>query len=280
MTNSLKLYLIECPGVPEHAEEIAGTGKIGPTPRPLPRVRSLVVEAAGSLVLVEPGLSTFDWLAPRRRANRWLPWSRSLARDGRDIVRQRLERNDLSPDRVEHIVLTHTHPESMGGVSDFPLARIHALTDPRLAKGRSHSHHLPQLAQGNQYVAPSQELVLWHGFRAHRLAIPSLEVYLLEMPGHTAHHAGVLLSQGAGYVLHLGHAVQSLDDLLNPARHSANPSWLQMFRQERPFSALLTYQSIRALVRHPPGPLTILASSGATARLSLGPGPHPDLVVL
>lgn len=235
-----------------------------------------MAEVGESLVLIEPGLGTLDWLAPRRRIGAWVARRRVRGAEARNTVRQRLERHELSPDRVAHIVLTHTHPDSMGGVSDFPSACVHSLSDPREDR---RADRLPQLAHGNRYVAPSQNVELWHGFRARRLAIPNLEIFLLEMPGHTVRHAGVLLRLGTGYLLHLGHAVRSLDDLL-ASTSMPKPSWTAVLRQECPFSALLTQEKLKTLVRSPPGPLTVLASAGATARLSLGPPPYPHLVML
>lgn len=238
-----------------------------------------MIERGDSLTLVEAGLGVFDALAPRRRLQRFLLPPAHPSR--RRTVRQALERAGLSPDNVEHIVVTHLHRDNIGGISDFPLAKIHARPGSAVtALFEARRAAVPQLALGNRYVPPRPELTDWYGFRAHRVDIDAAELLLIDLPGHTLDHAGVVVRLDSGYVVHLGHALLSLDELLMPKLAVGAKNWARLWEDERPFAALETRERLRRLARDPKSPLTFVSGRGVDKILSLGPHPFPSIEIL
>lgn len=246
---------------------------------PQPTLRSLAIEQDGVLILVEAGLSVFDSLAPRRRLGR-LRLPRAKAATIR-TVRQRLEQRGMSPDRVTHIVATHLHRDSIGGISDFPSAKVHAWPGPETTRVfRSASGATPALAHENRYAPPHPEQTKWYGFPAHRLRTEGLEIHLIGLPGHTREHAGVVVRLQTGYVVHLGHALLSLDELLRPNLPADARQWARLLSDERPFQAISTRDELRRLAQHPPTTLSLVSGRGKDTLLSLGPHPHPSIEIL
>lgn len=274
----MKLYLVESGGVAEWPAPVVRSLD-GPTKAPQSTLRSLVIARDGALVLVEAGLSVFDSLAPRRRLG--LRFS-NLSSANFPTIRARLEQRGLSPDRVTDIVVTHLHRENIGGISDFPTAKIHAWPGAeatRLFQSATVAT-TPAFAPDTRYVAPESEQTLWYGFPAHRLDIESLEIHLIGLPGHTREHAGVVVRLQGGYAVHLGHALLSLDELLLPRLPADARQWARLLSDERPFEAMTTRDRLRQLAQHPPTTLSFVSGRGKDSLLSLGPHPHPSVEIL
>jgi glyoxylase-like metal-dependent hydrolase (beta-lactamase superfamily II) len=240
-------------------------------------LRSLVVETARSIVVVEVGLGLFDWLAPTRRLgllHRWRlpPVSR------RRVLRQQLENHGLCSDRVEHIVLSHVGPDNIGGLNDFPSASVHAWECPAVDRlFLASARPAPQVAHLPRYVPPSRVGADWYGWTTRQLAIDGLEIHLIELPGYALGHAGVLMRYEGGFVLHLGQAVTSLEELLARTAPSDRPRWSRIVRDAQPFQGLITRDRLRRLIRRPPTTLTVVAAHGRTAQISVGPTPYPRI---
>lgn len=269
-----KLQLVESHGLEQRCASISGLGKIDPTRRPSPILRTLVVEQAERIILVDPGIGLFDWLAPSRRLGIGAGLRLRQVRAARPPLRPLLEQRGLSPDRVTDIVLTHAHLDVLGAMSDFPQARVHAL--PSVAQ-RLLDGSLPQAAHHQSFVRPLEAASLWHGFKSHRLQLAGVELALLELPGHTEDHAGVLVSSGNGFVLYLGGAINALDELMAQVPPAGFCQWMRLLRDARPFASLVTRDRLRSVVRRPPCALTFVLARDATPRFSVGPGPYPSI---
>jgi len=270
LPTQLNLDLIETQGL--HAGWIgkSGLNKIGPTRRPWPQHRSLVVEYGGKFILIDPGLGLFDWVAPVRRLG--VGAGRLIASRPRpQTLRPLLEQRGISPDQVTDVVLSSLRRDVCGAVSDFPHARVHALCPPR------HEQALPQFAHQPQYVPPLEPKLDWHSFKSRRANLEIASIHLLEMPGHRECQAGVLIESANGFVLYLNQSIASLDELTAPTPPSGLAQWARLLTETRPFEALLTRERLRRLIRHPPSALTLVMSGGPTAQVSVGPTPHPSI---
>jgi hypothetical protein len=98
----------------------------------------LVVETDNGLVLIDSGFGSHDGL---HRAKRVGP-TRHLIRplfDHRETAAHQVERLGLRPDDVRHIVITHFDVDHIGGLSDFPSAKIHVTAAEALGAIRSPS---------------------------------------------------------------------------------------------------------------------------------------------
>lgn len=108
----------------------------------------------------------------------------------------------VDPESVTHVVLTHLHPDHIGGVARFPHARFllsagiaGALARPRLRDGLLR-RLLPEWFPG----ADSRVIEEFrHGPHGFRIADPFGDgsVLVVDLPGHARGHVGVLFERRA-----------------------------------------------------------------------------------
>jgi glyoxylase-like metal-dependent hydrolase (beta-lactamase superfamily II) len=173
--------------------------------------RCLVVETDEGLVLVDTGFGTADVENPWARLSAVTVLGNRPARDHGLTALARLRFMGLNPADVRHIVMTHLDFDHAGGLTDFPQASVHAHATEVLAarerKGpkarmRWRPEQLSVTIHGAKEMAGD-----WFGFTTVTGAGMPNGFRLVELPGHSDGHCGVLIETGAGWVLHVGDAV-------------------------------------------------------------------------
>lgn len=172
----------------------------------------LLVETDNGLVLVDTGFGSHDCADPGRRVGtfRHVSHPRLLHIE---TAAHHVESLGFQSDDVRHIVITHFDLDHIGGISDFPHAKIH-LTAAE-ARGAIHApsfrerlrYRNPQWAHGPKLVEHGQGGEPWRGFAAAR-PLDEIDpgIVLPPMPGHTRGHAAVAVDAGYRWVLHCGDA--------------------------------------------------------------------------
>lgn len=185
---------------------------------PVP-TRCLLLELDDRLVLVDAGLSTADVADPHRRLGRaWVIASRPTLDPNACAARQ-VEALGLRVEDVRDVVLTHLDLDHVGGVSDFPDARIHVSAieaDAARASVRRHgaqrARYRSRLWRDNDLHEHPAGTSTWQGI-AGCVPIPGLEerVLLVPLPGHSVGHHGVAIrvqgNQTDRWLLHAGDAL-------------------------------------------------------------------------
>lgn len=172
----------------------------------------LLIETAGSLVLVDTGLGQQDIAEPRRRLGPFFPaLLRPKFRRGETAIEQ-VRALGYDPRDVRDIVATHLDLDHVGGLADFPDARVHVYkpelgpaTHPSLRD--SARYRTVQFDHGPKWVVHEEQGESWFGFDSIR-ALPGLtdDVLMVPLTGHTRGHAGVAVKQGERWLLHCGDA--------------------------------------------------------------------------
>jgi hypothetical protein len=261
--------VIESRGLLSWPSAISGAIKIDPTAGPLGLLRCLLVELSATRVLIQVGLGIFDQLAPLRRLGPQRARAPLLIQRPFG-ARQQLEARGIASDGVGHIIATHSQSEDFGGINDFPNAVVHALPN------RAWRRFSERFADASQRVAaPLRAACVMNGFKAHRLEIPELEAYLVEFSDGPDASAGVLLKFDGQSVLHVGDAIDSLDELTDGPLQMKD--WLSLAFARRPFQRLLIQQRLRRWAETTSESLTLVAARGATAQLVFGPPPSIQL---
>jgi glyoxylase-like metal-dependent hydrolase (beta-lactamase superfamily II) len=116
-------------------------------------------------------------------------------------------------DDVRHVITTHFDIDHIGGIADFPTARIHLTAAEAFGalKGptrRERFRFRPgQWAHGPKIVEHDPSGEKWRGFAAAKeLDAISPGIVLVSLPGHTRGHACVAVDAGHRWVLHCGDA--------------------------------------------------------------------------
>lgn len=173
----------------------------------------LLIEVGDELVLVDAGLGRADVADPRGRLGAtFMAMARPRLDQSATAIAQ-IEALGLDPRAVRHIIVTHLDLDHIGGLSDFPHAKVHVMrAEHDQAKAGLTLHdrqrYRPvQWAHGVDWVLHETQGESWRGLQAVR-ELPGLppEILLVPMVGHSAGHAAVAVQGPDGWLLHCGDA--------------------------------------------------------------------------
>lgn len=226
----------------------------------------LLIETPSSgLVLVDTGLGTQDYADLTSRLTRSFVYG--YARPRRDpalAAINQIRALGFDPADVRHIVMTHMDLDHVGGLSDFPRAKVHLhsaelkqCTERRTFKDKH--RFLPAMwAHGLDTEVYDQGGEPWFGLEAVRQlrGLPP-EILMVPLFGHTLGHCGVAIHATSGWILHAGDAYFDPREVKGTERQCA---WLVGLFQE----ANQTNRSLRL---------------GTQARLRAFTAAHPEVEV-
>lgn len=187
-------------------------GSLRPLGTPAMVCHVLLVESDNGLVLVDTGFGTLDCEDPGRFGH----LRRRLIRpalDRAETAAHQVERLGFERSDVRHIIVTHFDADHIGGLADFPDARVHVTTAEAFGAMQSRAiqnrirFRPPQWAHGPKLVEHDVDGESWRGFAAAKeLTEIGPGFVLVSLPGHTLGHACVAVDAGQRWLLHAGDA--------------------------------------------------------------------------
>jgi glyoxylase-like metal-dependent hydrolase (beta-lactamase superfamily II) len=195
----------------------------------------LIETDAHGLVLVDTGFGKHDLEDPKARLGGSFARFVRPERDLAQAAISQVEARGFSPDDVRHVVLTHMDLDHVGGLVDFPAARVHVhavehadAMAQKSAKNRQRYRpvmwaHAPEFRTYSDLGEP------WHGFAAVRQLddLPP-EILLVPLAGHTRGHTAVAVHGADGWLLHAGDAYFSRGEV--HAEKRQGPPLLRAFQ--------------------------------------------------
>jgi glyoxylase-like metal-dependent hydrolase (beta-lactamase superfamily II) len=220
----------------------------------------LVETPSNGLVLVDTGLGTLDYARMTSRLSKSFVYGyANPKRDASLAAINQIRSLGFDPRDVRNIVMTHMDLDHVGGLSDFPNAKVHLhaaelrqCTERRTFKDKH--RYLPKMwAHGLDARTYDIEGEPWFGFEAVRdlEGLPP-EILLVPLFGHTLGHCGVAIQSRAGWLLHAGDAYFDPREIKQPERECA---WMVGLFQA-------AVQTDRALRLHNQARLRALAAAG------------------
>ncbi|WP_162959059.1 MBL fold metallo-hydrolase [Micromonospora tulbaghiae] len=230
--------------------------------------RCLLIELDGQLIAVDTGIGCADIGFPQRRLGEdWIAQVEpALDRD--ETLKARVISLGRDPRDVSDVILTHHHRDHVGGLADFPLARVHATTECRLAVEKGDGRVMSvsaQWAHDVTWASPPAPAPHWRGQFSWTLEGLPASIRLVALAGHSPGHAGVLVdeaTQGQS-LLHVGDAVYHHAQLTctAPPAVEAFAASIQhdqaaRLHTQRLLAKLAVDESVRLVSSHDPTPVS------------------------
>ncbi len=172
----------------------------------------LLLEAARGLALIDTGFGSDDIADPGKRIGTYRHVIRPSL-DPEETAIAQVRRLGFDPADVHDIVLTHFDADHIGGLSDFPDARVHTTADEWAGASQRGSwlertrYRPSQWAHAPKLITYGAGGETWRGFSAAtQLAGIDDGVVLIPLPGHTRGHAAVAVDDGQRWIFHAGDA--------------------------------------------------------------------------
>ncbi|WP_309646909.1 MBL fold metallo-hydrolase [Nocardioides sp.] len=167
----------------------------------------LLVERDEGLLLVDTGFGTTDLQQPRRLGQPFRAVVRPVL-DPAETATARITALGLDPADVTDVVLTHLDLDHVGGIGDFPRARVHvhateleAALHPTLKEKARYV--AGQWSHDPTWVRHREGGDAWFGLES--VAAVGDDVLIVPLHGHSRGHSGVAVRRPDGHwLLHAG----------------------------------------------------------------------------
>ncbi|KAA2261159.1 MBL fold metallo-hydrolase [Solihabitans fulvus] len=175
----------------------------------------LLLETDGGLVLVDTGLGRNDVDRPHETLGETFLGRAQPVLTAEETAAHQIAALGHSPDDVTDIVVTHLDLDHIGGLPDFPNARVHVhAAEYRAAMAAPGAHpedrtrYRPaQWAHRPHWVTyETRRDDSWFGFDAIELDGLPPEILLVPLGGHTSGHSAVAVRDTDRWLLHAGDA--------------------------------------------------------------------------
>ncbi len=181
-------------------------GLLHAPPNPAASCHCLLLETKTGLILVDSGIGLYDIAEPEKRVGQPAIEAAGFQfREDLTAIRQ-IEKMGYPVSAVTDIILTHADPDHVGGLADFPDAKVHIsaeeLEQVRVGHWR---YSQAQFEHQPKWVAHEKTAFEWFGLEARALPL-SADVFLIPLFGHTLGHCGVAVRNGEKWLLHVGDA--------------------------------------------------------------------------
>jgi glyoxylase-like metal-dependent hydrolase (beta-lactamase superfamily II) len=173
----------------------------------------LVVETNDGLVLVDTGLGKGDIFDPRGRLGSFFVAVTRPRLDPQETALEQIIKLGFKANDVRHIVPTHLDLDHIGGLSDFPKAKVHvfepeyeAAMKPKTVSEKNR-YRAAQWAHKPSWVIHKPQGERWKGFDSVRpIDAVSPDLLIIPVIGHTRGHSAIAVKSGKGWIVHCGDA--------------------------------------------------------------------------
>ncbi len=183
-------------------------GVLHAPPSPRASCHCLLLEHNGRLVLIETGIGLEDVAQPLERIGKVAMDAAGFQFDEQLTAFRQIECLGYQAADVTDIVLTHGDRDHVGGLADFPTAKVHVSEEEYSRLGSGHWRYSPpQFEHCPCWVTHPPSSEQWFGLEARPLNLcDEIEVHLVPLFGHTLGHCGVAIQNNGKWLLHVGDA--------------------------------------------------------------------------
>lgn len=227
----------------------------------------LLVETESGPVLVDAGYGTDDIDRTRERLGSLLPLLLRPALQRSETAIDQVRKLGFAPEDVRHVILTHLDVDHVGGISDFPWARVHLTRDEARGAFEAASYRERgrfknlDWARGLDYATYEPKGDPWFGFPCVREleGLPA-DLLLVSLPGHTRGHAGVAVRLGERWLLHCGDAYFHHAEMQPEPSRPGALALFQRFAVVDDATRRRSQENLRQLVQHHGDEVTVFCA--------------------
>ena len=166
----------------------------------------VLLEQNESLALIDSGIGVAETREPEKRLGKELVEITGFKfEEDRTAIRQ-IEKLGFDPKNVKNIICSHLDPDHIGGLVDFPNAKIHVSKEEYECFKSGNERYLPQqLAHEPEIELYKNNDSEWFSLPARRLDL-GFEIYLIPLFGHTLGHCGIAFKNAGCWTFYVGDA--------------------------------------------------------------------------
>lgn len=177
----------------------------------------LLLETDQGLVLVDTGLGIQDYLHPKQRLGRITTKIGRIENNLELSAIAQVQKLGFKPCDVKHILVSHLDFDHAGGISDFPQATVHVMSNEynatqNLKALKNRARYKPQQFQQHRYwnfIEPLYGEAWFNLNRVQGFHIFQDDILMIPLPGHSAGHCGIAIRQTVGWLFFCGDAYYS-----------------------------------------------------------------------
>ncbi len=168
----------------------------------------LLIQENEKLILIDTGIGLLETKEPEKRLGKELIEATGFEFDESLTAIRQIENLGLNPEHVEHIICSHLDPDHIGGLADFPKARVHVSKEEYDSFKSGDERYLQQQLSHK----PDLELykindMEWFGLPARKVELNTkAEVCLIPLFGHTLGHCGISIKSNNKWTFYAGDA--------------------------------------------------------------------------
>jgi len=219
----------------------------------------LLLQEKDRLVLIDTGIGLLDTQYPQERIGQALIDIVGYRFHEEQAALRQIESLGLDPAAVTDCIISHLDNDHIGGLADFPKARVHVSEEEYASfKGGNPRYLQIPLAHNPTIKTYAKSNADWFGFEARKIeANLETEIYLIPLFGHTLGHCGVALKVGEKWIFYIADAYYlraELTDSQHPvhelARMRAENNDLRIASLDKICQLLDTHPEIEVFAYH------------------------------
>ena len=219
----------------------------------------LLVETDQGLVLIDTGLGIQDYLHTKQRLGQLVARIGKIEQNLELTAIAQIQKLGFSPKDVKHILVSHLDFDHAGGISDFPNATVHILSNEynaaqNLKSFKNKARYKTQQFQQHRhwhFIEPIHGDAWFNLTQVQGFDLFHNEILLIPLFGHTEGHCGIAIKTQQGWKLFCGDAYYSHLEL-NPQNKLRSLNALEVFFAEDNAQRLRNLHKIQQLAQSEP----------------------------
>lgn len=170
-----------------------------------------------NLTLIDTGIGLAETREPEKMLGKELVEITGFKFDESMTAIRQIEKLGFDPKNLKNIVCSHLDPDHIGGMADFPNARIHVSKEEYESFKNGDPRYLPQqLSYNPEIIIYSNNDSDWFGLPARKLGLDlNIEIYLIPLFGHTLGHCGIAFKENGKWIFYVGDAYYLRAEITN-----------------------------------------------------------------